>query len=73
MAYGGLLSFFPRAARELIYLIFAGPCRFGRIARTGKFQSPILASNSTVTRCIHCKTTDVLSHDVRLHKKVVRF
>ena len=28
----GLLSFFPRAVRELIYLIFAGPCRFGRIA-----------------------------------------
>ena len=24
--------FFPRAARELIYLIFAEPCRFGRIA-----------------------------------------
>ena len=32
MANGGLLSFLPRAARELIYLIFAGPCRFGRIA-----------------------------------------
>ena len=31
MAHGGLLSFCPRAARVLIYLIFVGPCRFSRL------------------------------------------